>query len=85
MCYDISFSTTIELVTDYLPDLVIDPQLGINYDMNLHAQAQAFPDGEPQERVLGFVYFLNKYGPALIDRLSDVLPGTPGTHYVVNV
>ncbi len=42
MCYDISFSTTIELVTDYLPDLVIDPQIGINYDMNLHAQAQAF-------------------------------------------
>ena len=42
MCYDISFSTTIELVTDYLPDLVIDPQLGIHYDMNLHAQAQAF-------------------------------------------
>ena len=50
-----------------------------------HAQAQAFPDGEPQERTLGFVYFLNKYGPALIDRLSDVLPGAPGTHYVVNV
>ena len=50
-----------------------------------HAQAQAFPEGEPQERALGFVYFLNKYGPALIDRLSDVLPGAPGTHYVVNV
>lgn len=42
MCYDISFSTTIELVTDYLPDLVIDPQLSIQYDLNLHAQAQAF-------------------------------------------
>ena len=28
-----------------------------------HAQAQAFPGGEPQERVVGFVYFLNKYGP----------------------
>ncbi|RYE30055.1 MAG: DUF159 family protein, partial [Sphingobacteriales bacterium] len=42
MCYDISFSTTIELATDYLPGLVIDPQIGINYDMNLHAQAQAF-------------------------------------------
>jgi bacillithiol biosynthesis cysteine-adding enzyme BshC len=50
-----------------------------------HAQAQAFPDGEPQERALGFVYFLNKYGPAVIDRLSDVLPGAPGTHYVVTV
>jgi bacillithiol biosynthesis cysteine-adding enzyme BshC len=50
-----------------------------------HAQAQAFPEGEPQERALGFVYFLNKYGPVLIDRLSDVLPGAPGTHYVVTV
>lgn len=42
MCYDISFSTTIEMVTDYLPDLEVDPQLGIEYDMNLHVQAQAF-------------------------------------------
>ena len=50
-----------------------------------HAQAQAFPEGEPQERALGFVYFLNKYGPALIDRLSEVLPGTHGTHHVLSV
>lgn len=42
MCYDISFSTSIEVVTDYLPGLVIDPQIGISYDMNLHVQAQAF-------------------------------------------
>jgi putative SOS response-associated peptidase YedK len=42
MCYDISFSTTIEMVTDYIPDLVVDPQIGMDYDMNLHAQAQAF-------------------------------------------
>jgi putative SOS response-associated peptidase YedK len=38
MCYDISFSTTIEMVTDYIPDLVIDPQIGINYDMTQHLQ-----------------------------------------------
>jgi bacillithiol biosynthesis cysteine-adding enzyme BshC len=50
-----------------------------------HAQAQAFPDGQPQERAVGFVYFLNKYGPALIDRLSDVLPGAHGTHYVLSI
>jgi putative SOS response-associated peptidase YedK len=42
MCYDTSFSTTIESVTDYLPDLIVDPQIGINYDMNLHIMAQAF-------------------------------------------
>jgi bacillithiol synthase len=50
-----------------------------------HAQAQAFPEGEPQERALGFVYFLNKYGPALIDRLSEALPGSHGTHYVISI
>lgn len=42
MCYDISFSTTIEMVTDYIPGIIIDPQVGIEYDMNLHTQAQAF-------------------------------------------
>jgi bacillithiol biosynthesis cysteine-adding enzyme BshC len=50
-----------------------------------HAQAQAFPHGHPQEREIGFVYFLNRYGPALVDRLSELLPGTPGTHYIVTV
>ena len=42
MCYDISFSTTIEMVTDYIPDLVVDPQIGIDYDMNVHVMAQAY-------------------------------------------
>ena len=42
MCYDISFATKYELITDYVPDLVVDPQIGLDYDMNLHAQAQAF-------------------------------------------
>jgi len=41
MCYDISFSTRYELITDYVPDLVIDPQITMDYDMNLHLQAQA--------------------------------------------
>jgi bacillithiol biosynthesis cysteine-adding enzyme BshC len=50
-----------------------------------HAQAQAFPGGHSQERALGFVYFLNKYGPALLDRVSDVVPGDPGAHYVLTV
>ena len=42
MCYDISFATKYELITQYIPDLVVDPQIGFQYDMNLHAQAQAF-------------------------------------------
>ena len=38
------------------------------------AQAQIFPLGHAQERTLGVVYFLNRYGPALVDRLFSELP-----------
>lgn len=41
MCYDISFSTKYELITDYVPGLIVDPQLSM-YDFTLHVQAQAF-------------------------------------------
>jgi uncharacterized protein YllA (UPF0747 family) len=51
----------------------------------LHAQAQAFPSGQPQERQIGFVSFLNRHGPALLDRVSDALPGEVGTHYVLGI
>jgi bacillithiol biosynthesis cysteine-adding enzyme BshC len=49
------------------------------------AQAQAFPGGHPQERALGFVYFLNKYGDGLVDRLLDELPLDQGTHWVMAI
>jgi bacillithiol biosynthesis cysteine-adding enzyme BshC len=48
-------------------------------------KAQAFPDGHPQERAVGFVYFLNRYGPALLDRLHDEMPLDMGTHWVLTV
>ncbi len=48
-----------------------------------HAKALAFPGGEPQERVLGFVYFLNRYGPALVDQLLTDLPLEMGQHWVL--
>ena len=48
-----------------------------------HAQAQAFPDGEPQERSVGFVSFLNKYGPPFIDRLLEELTTDMGIHWVI--
>ncbi len=48
-------------------------------------RAQAFPDGHPQERAVGFVYFLNRYGPALIDRLHDDLPLEMGSHWVLTL
>ena len=40
MCYDISFSTTIELITDYLPGIQIDPQITIDFDTSIHVLAQ---------------------------------------------
>ena len=49
-----------------------------------HATAQAFPGGEPQERAVGFIYFLNKYGPALVDRLEQI-PLESGTHWVLTI
>jgi bacillithiol biosynthesis cysteine-adding enzyme BshC len=45
----------------------------------------AFPDGHPQERVLNLVFALNRYGPALGDRLVDVLPVDTGKHYVLTL
>jgi bacillithiol synthase len=50
-----------------------------------HAQAQAFPGGHPQEREVGFVYFLNKYGPTLLDRLTAELTLDTGTHWVITI
>ena len=50
-----------------------------------HARAQAFPGGHPQEREIGFVYFLDKYGPALVDRLADDLPIEMGQHWVLTI
>lgn len=50
-----------------------------------NAQAQAFPGGHPQERALGFVYFLNKYGTDLVDRLIDGLPLDQGMHWVMTI
>ena len=48
-----------------------------------HAQAQAFPGGAPQERVVGFVSFLNKYGPGLIERLCQEPPLDEPGHWIV--
>jgi bacillithiol synthase len=50
-----------------------------------HAQALAFPGGHPQERTIGFVSFLNQYGPALIGRLDEELPLDLGHHWIVTI
>lgn len=51
----------------------------------LHAQAQAFPGGHPQERGVGFIYFLNKHGDGLVDRLCEELPLDQGRHWVITI
>jgi bacillithiol biosynthesis cysteine-adding enzyme BshC len=50
-----------------------------------HAQAVTFPNGHPQERELGFVWFVNRYGPALVDRLLEDLPLDMGRHWVLQI
>ena len=49
------------------------------------AQAQIFPLGHPQERTLSSVYFLNRYGPALVDRLFAELPLDLGQHWIITI
>jgi len=49
------------------------------------AQALTFPQGHPQEREVGFVWFLNRYGPALVDRLMEELPLAMGHHWVLTI
>ena len=49
------------------------------------ARAQTFPGGAPQERIVAGVYFLNRYGFALVDRLLGDLPLDPGHHWLVTV
>jgi bacillithiol synthase len=51
----------------------------------IHARARAFPAGHAQERTIGFVSFLNQFGPALVDRLLDELPLDIGHHWVVTI
>ena len=47
------------------------------------ARALAFPDGHPQERTLCIVFFLNKFGPGLVDLLLEELPIDLGQHWLV--
>ena len=51
----------------------------------MHVQAQAFPDGQPQERIIGGISFLGRYGPAVVARLLDELPVDGGTHWIVTI
>jgi bacillithiol biosynthesis cysteine-adding enzyme BshC len=51
----------------------------------IRARAQAYPDGSPQERAVGFISLLNRVGPALIELLDRELPLDLGQHWVLAV
>ena len=51
----------------------------------IRTRALAFPDGHAQERTIGFVSFLNQYGPALVSRLEEELPVDMGKHWVITI
>ncbi len=48
-------------------------------------QGQLFPNGQPQEREVGAVWLLNRYGPAAVDRLVDLLPIDLAHHWVLTI
>lgn len=51
----------------------------------MRARALTFPGGHAQERTIGSIYFLNQYGPALVDRLDEQVPLDLGHHWVVTI
>ncbi len=51
----------------------------------IRTRALAFPEGHPQERAVAFVWFLNQYGPALVDRLWEELPLDLGRHWIITI
>jgi bacillithiol biosynthesis cysteine-adding enzyme BshC len=48
-------------------------------------RALAFPGGDVQERAIGFVSFLNQYGPTLVERLDETIPLEMGRHWLIAV
>ena len=48
-------------------------------------QALAFPEGQPQERIVDLAFFLNRYGQSLCDQLLDGLPIDMGQHFVLQL
>jgi bacillithiol biosynthesis cysteine-adding enzyme BshC len=51
----------------------------------IRTRALAFPDGHAQERTIGFVSFLDQYGPALVERLDQELGLDMGRHWIVTI
>jgi bacillithiol biosynthesis cysteine-adding enzyme BshC len=47
------------------------------------ARALAFPGGHPQERAISLTFFVNRYGPRLVEQLIETLPLDTDKHYVL--
>ena len=60
-----------------------NPFRGTAQDCDRQTQVGAL--GHPQERTLGIPFFLDRYGPALVDRLLDELPLQLGYHHVLTI
>ena len=53
------------------------------YGMLARAQAQLYPTGKLQERVLSPVYFFSRYGPQFLDTLGDAVSLDTSEHQVL--
>jgi bacillithiol biosynthesis cysteine-adding enzyme BshC len=49
------------------------------------ARANLFPGGKPQERTISILYFLNKYGPGLLEQLGTSLDPELRGHQVLHL
>jgi uncharacterized protein YllA (UPF0747 family) len=44
-----------------------------------------FPNGTLQEREINFVYFVNKYGPDILDKIFDEIEINKFEHQIINI
>jgi bacillithiol biosynthesis cysteine-adding enzyme BshC len=51
----------------------------------IRTQQLVFPGGHPQERTVSVAWFMNRYGPALVPRLYDVLRTESGRHWLLQI
>ena len=49
------------------------------------ARSQSFPNGDPQERAINCIYFLNRYGLQMVDHVIKQLPLKIGQHGLITV
>lgn len=51
----------------------------------IRTQQLTFPGGHPQERTVSVAWFMNRYGPALVPRLYELLRTEPGRHWLLQI